>query len=77
MIYNNLRLAIFTYNWMVMRGGKQSNYLYLCLACGFEKLTSVSVGIRRGGKTGICPCLEIGTKNQTFLENLKLAAKFR
>jgi len=30
-----------------------------------------------GGKTGICPTLEIGTKNQDFVENLKLAAKFR
>jgi len=32
--------------------------------------------VRRGG-TGICPSLEIGTKNQKFLERLKLAAKFR
>jgi len=36
------------------------------------------MGVRRGGgKTGICPTLEIGTKNQDFVENLKLAAKFR
>jgi len=33
------------------------------------------MAVRRGGKTGISP-LEIGTKNQKFLENLKLAPKF-
>jgi len=32
---------------------------------------------KRGGETGICHTLEIGTKNQNFLENLKLATKFR
>jgi len=31
-----------------------------------------------GGKTGICPSqLEIGTKNQNFLENLTSAVQFR
>jgi len=27
------------------------------------------MGVRRGVKTGICPSLEIGTKNQNLLEN--------
>jgi len=35
------------------------------------------MGVRREGKTGICLPLKIGTKNQKFLENLRLAAKFR
>jgi len=35
------------------------------------------MGVRRGGKTGICPPLEIGTKNQKCLVNLKPAAYFR
>jgi len=30
--------------------------------------------VRKGGKMGICRHLEIGTKNQKFLENLKSAA---
>jgi len=36
--------------------------------------SEASMGVRRGGgKTGICPPLEIGTKKQTFLENVKSA----
>jgi len=35
------------------------------------------MGVGSGGQNGHLPPLEIGTKNQTFLENLKLAAKFR
>jgi len=38
-------------------------------------LTWASAGVE--GKTGICPLLENGTKNQKILENLKLVAKFR
>ena len=34
------------------------------------------MGVRKEGKPGIYP-LEIGTKNQKFLENPKSAAKFR
>jgi len=33
------------------------------------------MGVRRMGETGICP-LEIETKHQDFLENMKLAAQF-
>ena len=32
--------------------------------------------VRRGDKMGICHHLDIGTKNQQFLENLKLATPF-
>jgi len=35
------------------------------------------MGVRRGIKTGICLTLEIGSKNQYFLENLTSAAQFR
>ena len=35
------------------------------------------MGVCRGEKHAFAPPLEIGTKNQIFLENLKLAAKFR
>ena len=35
------------------------------------------MGVRRGHKTGICPPLEIWTKNQNFLENLKSELNFR
>jgi len=31
------------------------------------------MGVRRGEETGICPLLEIGTKNQKFLKTLKWA----
>jgi len=43
----------------------------------FASLFSLETWASAGGKTGICPPLEIGTKNQKFLEHLKLAAKFR
>jgi len=33
-----------------------------------------TTGVGKGGKTGISPPLEIVTKNQNFLENLKSAA---
>jgi len=36
-------------------------------ACGIPSVH----GLRRGGKTAICPPLEIGTKKQKFLENVK------
>jgi len=32
-----------------------------------------NMGVRRGGKTGICLPLEIGTKKENFLENVKSA----
>jgi len=35
------------------------------------------MGVRRGGKMGICHPLEIATKNKNVFENLKLAANFR
>jgi len=35
------------------------------------------MGVSWRVKTGICPSLEIGTKNQNFLENLKSTAQFR
>ena len=35
-----------------------------------------TMGDHRGIRTGICPSLEIGTKNQNFLENLTSAAPF-
>jgi len=31
---------------------------------------AASMGVRRGGKTGICPSLEIGTEKQKFPENV-------
>jgi len=31
------------------------------------------MGVRRGGETGICHSLEIGTTKQKFLENVKSA----
>jgi len=35
---------------------------------------SIAMGVRRGGgKTGIFPSLEIGTKKQKFLGNVKSA----
>jgi len=34
------------------------------------------MGVRRGGKTGICP-LEIGTKNENFQEIMKAVSKLR
>jgi len=42
--------------------------LFQCLA------PPVFVGVRRGDKMGICHHLEIGSKNQNVLENLKSAA---
>jgi len=39
--------------------------------------TLIVMGVRRGGKTGICLPLEIGPKNQNVLENIKSAAQFR
>ena len=36
-----------------------------------------TMGVHRGIRTGICPFLEIGTKNQNFLENVMSAAPFR
>ena len=39
-------------------------------------ISTVYMGVRTGDKSGISP-LEIGTKNQKFLENLKSAAEFR
>ena len=42
-----------------------------------EHGTAFSKGVRRGGKTGIWPPLEIGTKKQKFLENLKSSVQFR
>jgi len=35
------------------------------------------MGVRRPRLNGHLPHLETGTKNQTFLEDLKLAVKFR
>jgi len=35
------------------------------------------MGVRREGKTGICPPLEIEPKDQNFLENMKSVAQFR
>jgi len=35
------------------------------------------MGDRRGGKTGICPPLEIGTMNQKFLQNLNWSQHLR
>jgi len=35
------------------------------------------MGVCRGAKMGFAPTLEIGTKNQKKLENLKLASQFR
>ena len=34
-------------------------------------VTPVLIGCPQGGKMGICHSLEIGTKNEKFLENLK------
>jgi len=31
------------------------------------------MGVRMGGKMGICPPLEIGTKKEKFLENVESA----
>jgi len=45
--------------------------LFQCLAFWHPP---VFMGVRRGEKMGICHHLEIGTKNQKFLENLKSAA---
>jgi len=38
----------------------------------YSNSVAVHMGVRRGGKTGISP-LEIGSKNQKFIENLKSA----
>jgi len=35
------------------------------------------MGVRKGGKNGHLPALEIETKHQDFLENMKLAAQFQ
>jgi len=35
------------------------------------------MGVRRGGKTGFCPPLEIGSENQKMLQNLKSSSRFR
>ena len=35
------------------------------------------MGICRGGKTGICPPLEIELKNQNFLENMMSVTQFQ
>jgi len=38
---------------------------------------NITMGVRRGVKTGIFPPLEIETKHQDFLENMKLGAQYR
>jgi len=43
-------------------------------SCYWGHLESVvSMGVRRGGKNGHLPPLEIGTKKEKFLENMKSA----
>ena len=43
----------------------------------FEPVVRQNMGIHRVVKTGIFPSLEIGTKNQIFVENLTSAAQFQ
>jgi len=44
---------------------------------GYSRNLPAIMGVRRGGQNGHLPLLEIGPKNQNFLENMKSAVQFR